>query len=109
MEPCPRCGAGKDKDRYASHFEVIERNAEAPMKMSGGLCPKCDKMRKDADLEVSKGGIYWKCDKCGSTGAVKATSELSKNIRKKMKIEPPNPCGVVLLPEQCPVCQKEKV
>lgn len=69
-------------------------------------CDECKARQKDADDEVKRGGVYWKCTRCGSTGAIKAEHELSKAVRKQMNIEAPDPCGVDLT-GQCPVCDQQ--
>lgn len=110
-EPCPKCGKGGRQlgDRYGGggmyhgDFEVLERDTEVPMHIAQGLCDECDAKRKAADDEVAKGGVYWKCSKCGSKGAVKAGTKLAIAVREKMKIAAPNKYGVEF--HECSVCK----
>ena len=68
-------------------------------------CDECKAKQAAVKEEVERGGVYWKCTKCGSEGAVKAGHPLSVRVREQMKIEAPKPCGVDLT-GQCPVCDK---
>jgi len=66
-------------------------------------CDECKAKKAAVDEEVKRGGVYWKCTKCGSEGAIKAEHPLSIQVREQMEIEAPSPCGVNLT-GQCPVC-----
>ena len=57
---------------------------------------------------VADGGVYWRCKKCGLSGVIVARSELAIAVRKKMGIEPPEPCGLEYTEEEpCPMCTGE--
>jgi hypothetical protein len=97
-ETCP-CGAGG----YGNFVKV--RTLEEGEKLNiGELCDDCLKKKKEHDAEVARGGIYWKCERCGSAGVIKAEAPISQNVRKQTGIEPPKPCGVKLDRADCPAC-----
>lgn len=70
---------------------------------SSSLCDACVAAKAAVDEAVRLGGVYWKCTKCGSEGALKAESSMAKAVREHMKIEAPAPVGVDLT-DECPVC-----
>ena len=70
-----------------------ERTIEDYEKLAVEICDDCIKLQTAADEEVKKGGIYWRCVDCGSAGAIKADHVLSKDVRKRTKVEAPDPCG----------------
>lgn len=70
-------------------------------------CDECKAKQAACDAEVARGGVYWKCSKCGSTGAIKAEHPLSEAVREQMNIPTPGKCGVDLT-GQCPVCDQKE-
>ena len=72
-----------------------------------GLCDKCIEMQRECDRCVREGGVYWKCSKCGSTGALKADSDISMAVRATTKIEAPNPVGFDFEGKMCPICEPQ--
>lgn len=118
---CPRCG--KDTNELALLGIRADKVMRQVYEMTGGRegsmegykeygqnripasepCDECKAKQAAADEEVRRGGVYWKCTKCGSEGAIKAEHPLSKAVREKAGIEAPNPVGVDMT-GQCPVC-----
>jgi hypothetical protein len=82
------------------------RNLEEHEKLPIETCDKCAARMQEAADEVAKGGVFWRCTKCNSDGAVRAESDLAKNVRKQMNIHAPDPCGLEV--ESCPVCEESK-
>lgn len=97
--PCPACNS--------TNLKVLEYDVEVPMRMVGGLCEECADKQAAMEKAVSEGGIYFRCTDCGSTGAIKADTALSKAVREEMGIEAPKPCGIEFNKDSCPVCGKE--
>ena len=92
---CPKC-----KQYTLVYVRRLGEYERIPM----GLCTTCEEGRKKADEAVRAGGIYWKCDSCGSEGAIRAGHPLAEDVRKLKNIAPPNPVGIMFHGEQCPVC-----
>ena len=95
---CQKCGEG-----FGTHWkkEVIDEHEKIPIE----VCDDCIEKQKASDDAVKAGGIYWRCEDCGSEGAIIAEHDLSKHVRKEMDIEPPKPCGVALNRKYgCPIC-----
>jgi hypothetical protein len=91
---------------YIEKIRVIEDNEKLP---SQELCDKCIKEIKEHSDEVARGGVYWKCDKCNHSGVIKHNAEYAKLVRKTMKINPPDPCGIDFTDEAdkiCPICSE---
>lgn len=93
---CQKCGS-----RDFKRTELYDYD-----KVPGGLCAECEARQKACDDEVKAGGVYFRCKKCGSQGAIKAGVELAKKVREHMKIEAPDPVGVEL--DECSECPKEE-
>ena len=93
---CPKCNGCR--------IILIARDVAVPMQLTGGLCDDCARMEKECADEVARGGILWKCEDCGSHGAIRAEADVAKAVRDKMGILPPRPCGITFTKEQCPVC-----
>ena len=89
---CQRCKSNVKYDRVLNEYERIPN----------GLCDDCKNKKNECDEVVKEGGVYWRCKKCGSTGAIKKENELSKIVREKLGVETPKPCGVEL--DECPAC-----
>ena len=90
---CQNCG----NENWSFDHDLVD-NEKLP---ASEPCEKC----KNVDEEVKNGGVYWKCRDCGSKGAVKADAQLSIDVREKMGISAPDPCGVEFNKDEgCPVC-----
>lgn len=100
QKKCSRCGA--------SALVYVRRLGEMEKVPIGGLCDECKKKHEAADTMVKEGGIYWKCDICHSEGAIPKDHPMAVHVREKLNIQPPKPCGVSLVPEDCPVCGKHR-
>ena len=105
-QKCPKCGqTGRwTFDRKIGDYE----------RLPGGPCDTCkkkieaqNKRMADSEAEVAAGGIFWKCEKCGSEGAIKRTHPICAAVRKQMNKPTPERCGVAMTPEECPVCNGE--
>lgn len=95
-EGCQKC-QGHDFDR---------REIEQYERVPGGICSACRDKQKACSDEVQAGGVYLRCKKCGSEGAIKADCALAALVREKTKIGPPDPVGVEL--DECPQCEDGK-
>ena len=94
------CNCGRSSETW----DRIETDAEMPHKIGMGICDKCEAMFEEHHAIVERGGIYWKCSDCGSTGVVRETSELSIHVRKQMNMPAPGQCGVEFSKKDCPAC-----
>lgn len=95
---CPKCHSVLNRVRTLRESE----------KIPGGLCDECKARDEATKKAVEEGGIFWKCSKCGSWGAIKKSAPLAGAVRKEMKIAAPAPCGVEFTEMECPVCSGEK-
>lgn len=94
---CPKCGA---HDSYEWVGKIPEHE-----KLPIERCDECAAKQKAADDEVKAGGVYWKCEDCQSRGAIRAEAPLSKAVREKTGISPPDPVGVQFSKDHdCPAC-----
>jgi hypothetical protein len=102
---CGRCNASlRDCDP-----ETIEESERVP----SGLCGKCKDLDKQTAEVVAAGGVFFRCKRCGSAGAVRADHPMSAQVRCKHGPEYAEPgadgaykpCGVEFA--SCPVCEKE--
>lgn len=92
---CPACGA---------HALSMERRLDEYEKIPMGLCDECEAKDKEMHDVVKRGGVYWKCADCGSSGAIRAEAPLAKVVREQSGIKIPNPVGVEFSKNDCPVC-----
>jgi len=69
-----------------------------------GPCEACETELQEHSDVVKLGGIFWKCDDCKGTGAIRHTAPLAQDVRKSVGVEPPDPCGVVFSKSDCPAC-----
>lgn len=98
---CPGCGA---HDSYVRDGVVGEYD-----KIPDGLCTECEETEAACAEVVREGGIFWKCSKCGSAGAIRASAPLAAMVREQMDIAAPDPVGVDFEGDSnCPVCSKEE-
>lgn len=108
MTRCPACEItliGLRKCPQCNSRGVDEAPIEEHIKLPVELCDDCDKMNAEHRAIVEAGGVGWRCSDCGSEGVIRAESELAKEVRKKLKVEPPKACGVEFNKEEgCPVC-----
>lgn len=120
---CRNCGQQWIGKRRCPNCEVAGEylgRLEEGEKLTGGLCDKCKEKEADMIKAVEEGGIYWKCEKCGSTGAFSAKKKLSTEISGSAEVDvypddivsrvrkalnvPDGPCGITFNGD-CPVCQ----
>jgi rubrerythrin len=102
---CPQCGS--------SRIDMIASDVKAPMQLkSGGICEKCKAIDIEHAALVRQGGVYWRCQTCGSAGVIRPGTKFALMVRHTTQIVAPNPVGVDFTSEECPVCQnraKEKL
>ena len=91
------CGADNFEDKGS-----LPDNAQIPC----DLCDDCMAKEQACVEEVEKGGVYWRCLDCKSTGAIKAEAATAKEVRKAHGIPSPAPCGVEVTKDDCPVCSE---
>jgi hypothetical protein len=99
---CVRCGNGNFNRRKLADWERIPS------------MEPCEECKKELEVEnahikevIESGGIYWKCESCLRTGVLRADHELSREVREKTDIAPPNPVGVKMNSKECPFCRTE--
>lgn len=95
-EKCGRCGSPLANGTA----EAIEETEKIP----AGLCKECQEKQKAVDEMVAKGGVYFRCKKCGSQGALVSGHPFSALVREKLKIKAPGKCGAEL--DECPQCRE---
>lgn len=116
---CSTCGAttfgkmphNKEKCSQCGSFQIdmIAADVEAPKQLkSEGICEKCKALDIEHEALVRQGGIYWRCQTCGSAGVIRPGTEIALIVRHKTQIVAPNPVGVELTSEDCPVCQTKE-
>jgi hypothetical protein len=81
------------------------RKLEDSEQIPTNICKECIDKQNEADNEVKLGGVYWKCDICGSRGAIKHDSEMARFVREKAGVKTPNLVGIDFTKEQCPICR----
>lgn len=86
-----------------------KRRIEEHEKIVNGTCDPCIARFKLQDEWVKEGGIYFKCTDCGCAGAIRANSEIAQDVRLKLKIEAPAPCGIDFDKNTCPQCGPEEL
>lgn len=80
----------------ATGWVDVEEREKVP---SPNPCKDCaEEMRVHAEV-VKKGGVYFRCEACATTGVIKAESKLAVETRKQNNIEAPDPCGIAF--ENC--------
>ena len=95
---CPGCGNAWNRDTHSKRRE-LDYFETVPAE----LCDDCMRNQRLCEEEVAKGGVFWKCSHCKSKGALKAGSDLAKQVREKLNIKT-GPCGIEFDKEACPVC-----
>lgn len=100
--PCIKCSNTSYTRRRLTDYERIP---------SAEPCEECQKIIDEEKAHMTEvvgaGGIYFLCEDCGTQAVITADHELAKEVRKKMKIEPPHPCGVKVTKKDCPMCRTE--
>lgn len=102
----PDCGLahiGKPKGGVCQKCKtgvVYERKIEDHERLPGSLCKSCE----DQVKMVEAGGIFFKCKDCNTIGAIQAEHPYSKEVRAKLNVQPPDPCGIEFDKDSCPVC-----
>ena len=94
---CQKC----DED-YGSHWKKEEIPDHESLVVD--LCTDCEKLNAAARKIVEEGGIYWTCKDCGAGGAIKAESELAKEVREVSDVKAPDPVGYEFDKTHCPAC-----
>src|SRR5574342_648735 len=85
----------------------VSREIDDHEKLYIEICEDCNNREQECKSEVEKGGVYWRCQKCQSSGAIKANHPLADRVREAHNIYAPNPCGLEF-DGDCPVCQQRK-
>lgn len=58
----------------------LERNERLP---SPGVCKDCEQELENFAEEIKKGGIYFKCAACTTTGVIKGHVPLAKHVKEQ--------------------------
>jgi len=69
-------------------------------------CPACAEDIATSQKMVAEGGVIWECRDCHNSGAFSGEHPISELTRKETGCPSPEPCGVTLSEENCPVCQR---
>lgn len=86
---CPRCGVAARSWKDLGDFDGMGTA------LRQGACTRCEE-------ELKAGAILFKC-RCGSSGLIRHTAPLCADVRTKMNIPAPTPCGVEI--DSCPHCE----
>ena len=70
-----KCVCGK-----SNAYDFSMRELASTEHVTSGVCEDCEKELKKINEWVKEGGLLWKCDKCGKSGALRATEHI-KNIK----------------------------
>lgn len=74
-------------------------------KLPGSLCDACEKELEEFKKVVEAGGVLWKCDTCGRSGALRASCGLAAQAREMAGVPAPDPCGIDFTGQSnCPGC-----
>lgn len=97
---CVSCGNDTFDRRKLGEYERIP---------SSEPCEECKKEIEEENKKKQEilegGGIFLKCEDCGLEAMLRGDHELAKEVRAKMKIDPPHPCGVAVTKKDCPMCR----
>ena len=109
LDVCANCGESVGVVLGMRSGMVLKREdgsaIEEHEKVStGGLCDPCAKLQEEQKTIVDAGGIYFKCRDCGSEGAIRKTASICADVRAKLDIPAPEPCGVEFDKTNCPAC-----
>jgi rubrerythrin len=111
---CKTCGTihlSKGRPRKCRVCGPSKFEAKGPLgeheKIPMGLCEACDKNEREIQETIEKGGIHWRCEDCGSAGAIKEHHPLSAKVRMQTGIKAPDPVGISFNKEDCPLCRGE--
>lgn len=88
-DACPNC---KSAARSWKDQGPVDGSATT---IRQGVCTRCQE-------ELNAGAILFDC-RCGSTGMIRHEAQLCGEIRAKLGVPAPNPCGVSL--QTCPHCE----
>lgn len=97
---CPACGGNNWTRKTLGNMERVP---------AGELCDSCKKEVTELEAAVAAGGVYFQCEKCGSSGAIRA-SPFATLVRERLKC-PTGPCGITYskdAEQECPACQMKK-
>lgn len=98
---CPGCGAHWREVMFLRNIEEHEKLPDTEP------CEACQELNRQTAKMVAEGGVYFRCEKCGSEGAVRPDHPLSIKTREVAGVEPPLACGVKL--DECPQCEGKEV
>ena len=110
---CNDCGAQtygllkkgtKCKQCASMRLRKTGTDIEAPMHLKLGLCKECVDRDKEHAALVRQGGVYWRCQACGSFGVIRPGTGMAIAARHTAQIAAPKPVGVDFTPQECPVC-----
>lgn len=69
-------------------------------------CPACAEDIATSKKMVSEGGVIWECRDCHNSGAFGGEHPISLLTRQETNCPSPEPCGVTLDKQNCPVCER---
>lgn len=107
---CNRC----DLTSYgASHcLKCLDQNGETKViqegeKIPSHICKECETEVNDLRAVVEAGGIFFECKDCGANGVIRKTDkegDFASEVRTRMKMPAPQPCGIRFSETNCPQC-----
>lgn len=89
---CPGCG--KRSGRFVKELHDYEP-------IVNGLCKNCEEELKHLTDLVREGGLFFKCENCGSEGVIKP-SDTTKELKRNCGYSESEPLGVTI--PECPNC-----
>ena len=78
-------------------------------KLPGGPCDDCNAEMEEHAEVVKAGGVYWRCEDCGRTGAIRHTSPFAQLVRDELGVKPPDPCIAGFSKNACPACGPDAI
>ena len=125
---CNKCGAtvygtmsrrsayetlgSKNNRCKCGEYNSLEKQELLPTeKIIGGPCKKCRELQEKIDQMIKEGGVYFKCKKCHSRGAIKANNPICQEVRRKSLEQGlikniNDPVGLAV--EECENCKGEQ-
>ena len=80
-----------DRDHPYIGWEEI---TDPTRKIAMGICTDCEDQLAKFDEELAKGGIFFKCEQCTTTGMIIGSHPLAIATRLQLAVVAPNPVGV---------------
>jgi len=117
---CPECGSihygiPKQRGPHRTCFrcELLFGDNWVPAALadweripSDNICTVCEEEIAKMEDTVKRGGVYWRCEDCSTTGTFPPDHSIAIEARKKLGAPAPDKLGLDLNKDNCPVCNK---